>query len=235
MLVRCDQNIISKIPRFAELRTELDSWFSSVEDRLFLTIGKMYLVYALTFRGSIPWYFIADDTYDGKHYPFAYPARLFSLVDNRVSRHWVFGFAFSRGDESRRATMTSLFAVEPWAKDETFFERLVDGEDDCVKRFDKYKGSLDCEFPNPAITLIAGTIDANWLNCPKCGEAWEASPHERLVKSPQCATVMVNPPFSNTIRDGAGGTLKRGRAFCAYCQGIQGTIEAATRTYPVSG
>ena len=65
------------------LKYSLGTWA-----RFPLTLGKEYLVYGVSFRDSIPWYYVCDDNFT--YYPALWSSLLFKLVDGTPSRFWRF-------------------------------------------------------------------------------------------------------------------------------------------------
>lgn len=189
MLVCCKLNVPAQL-EVSYQTPEVVATFHPLTEPVHLTVGRSYIVYALSIRQSSPWYYVADDTYDGKLYPVAFPSAFFSIVDNRLSRQWVFAL---RPDAK---TVNVLIGSREWIGDCSFYERLVDGDTETVERFNRQKATLDLEFPSSLASKSAVNMDGCWLMCPACGQAWESRSRSGLVRCPACNDVLLNPHYS---------------------------------------
>ena len=102
-----------------------------------LTIGKEYVVYALAVKERQIWYYISDD--DELFYPVRYPAPLFDVVDQLLSKHW--GYAFT----PEHLDHFALFSFDEWISDPYFYDRLTDGNELDVLSFKTMKAMMDKE------------------------------------------------------------------------------------------
>jgi hypothetical protein len=176
MLVRCLYNKSSDLP--ADL---LEATGYNSRTDFGLTIGKHYIVYAITVRDNYLWYYIDDDY--SYVYPVGEPAPLLSIVEGRMSRYWVCSY--------------SIIVFPEWANDPyNFYDALTNGDEEEEEIFLRYKKLMDVEFPNPSITISATLLDTNWLMCPICIDAWETVSTEGMVICPKCHTMMHNPQYS---------------------------------------
>jgi hypothetical protein len=103
-----------------------------------LTPGKDYVVYALAFADTSVWYYLVDD--HELWYPVHYPAELFEVIDDRLSRYWRFAFTPAHLDHQ------ALLTIEEWAHDEYFYDRLTDKSASEVNKFANAKVLMDAEF-----------------------------------------------------------------------------------------
>ena len=103
-----------------------------------LEVSKEYTVYGIEFRSNYPWYYLIDDWIDD--YPTPYPADLFDISDERLSRYWRLDF-----EVHQDGTASSRLVFDEWAKEPMYQERLVDGEPEEVELFMKYKQLMDEE------------------------------------------------------------------------------------------
>jgi hypothetical protein len=107
-----------------------------------LTPGRLYTVYAVGFKGSGTWLYVAEDHFiDG---PRKFPVILFELEDPSVSKYWV--LTVGRLDSEQ----PDMLAPVEWGREPWFFNRIVDGEPEAVAIFAEMKTRLDLE---------AGAID----------------------------------------------------------------------------
>jgi hypothetical protein len=102
-----------------------------------LTPGRVYLVCAIAFRSDQVWFFIHDD--DDLPWPIQYPAPAFSIVDARPSVHWRFRLTQGHADHY------AILAMEPWAQDDHFYDRLTDGAERELTLFRQAKRAMEFE------------------------------------------------------------------------------------------
>jgi hypothetical protein len=106
-------------------------WGITKEKSFSLTIGKEYIVYAVTAVKEAFWYYVLDER--GLPYPVWYPSPLFEVSDGSVPSHWIVNY-FS-DPNSRDRIGTSILSFKDWAIDSSFYERLIDGEAEAVTSF----------------------------------------------------------------------------------------------------
>lgn len=86
-----------------------------------ITVGSEYEVQALEERDGGIWLFL--HTVFENEYPFPYPAEMFELCDGSIPVGWAIRLQKVAGTVTvRRITFPS------WAADESYYERLVDGD-----------------------------------------------------------------------------------------------------------
>ena len=104
-----------------------------------LTVGREYIVYAMTLFHGHMWYYICDDMYT--YYPIWNPAALFEVTDSRLPSNWRYSSFPSRND----AGEIVLFAPERWAHDPYYYDQLTDGVREYVENFRALKAVIDQE------------------------------------------------------------------------------------------
>ena len=155
----------------------------------FLDIEKEYNVYGMIINRGQIWYYICDRVHD--LFPIARPAHLFEIIDNRLSRYWVFGII--EGFEKYPSWIFPEWINEPY-----FQDNLTDGEKREVAVFKSYKELMDLEFPESSIAELAQIGDNEWLICPACLDAWQyCSDKDALVRCPKCLKILNNPRYKN--------------------------------------
>ena len=108
-----------------------------------LTIGAVYVVYAITtFRGHC-WYYIFDD--NRQPYPVWRLAPLFEISDPLLPPDWVVGYVRNGHDDEG----FPLISFPEWARDHYFYERLVDGDASTVAVFEARRASAEHRVPRP--------------------------------------------------------------------------------------
>lgn len=151
-----------------------------------LKLQKEYDVVALTLRQGGVWYYVEDES--GREYPIWYPAPLFALTDNRLSRYWRFGFT-----DGGLRDGSVVFAFPEWANDPAdYYDRLTDKEPRAMQVYRAYRELLVLEYRS-ADTQNAVTLEGGWLQCPNCAEAWNADLRGELVRCPKCRLIWGNP------------------------------------------
>jgi hypothetical protein len=110
----------------------LDSgWGLTRESSFPITVGKEYVVYAITVVKDAFWYYLLDE--HDLPYPVWYPSPLFKVSDGTIPTHWTATYVSDPTSHDRVGT--SLITFKDWANDPYFYEKLVDGESDAVAAF----------------------------------------------------------------------------------------------------
>ncbi len=163
--------IISSCNFPAALPQEISQNYKISYEKFSVKEGYEYTVYALGINYGHIWYCICNGNY---FFPKWNPSTLFEVVDNRLSRYWVFGLD---EDDNKKVPLLSF---PEWVNDEYFYGELVDGNSDDPNTiiFRKYKELMDLEFPDSSITKTAQIGDEEWLICPDCIAAW----HSKITK-----------------------------------------------------
>src|SRR3989339_1517063 len=91
-----------------------------------ITIGKKYIVYAISYVEDHPFYMICGDDYDGQYvnYPSLLPSILFEIIDETKSKFWVTETKDNLDFESGK---NSDVGFKEFLKDEYFYGKLVEG------------------------------------------------------------------------------------------------------------
>ncbi|QTL37374.1 hypothetical protein [Pseudoalteromonas viridis] len=137
MKVVCKVNNLNSLSE-ENVINRLKKYISMPEGEVDLDVGKEYTVYGVVFWDSSPWYYICVEEYD--EYPKPYPAEFFSVSDERLSSYW----RLSVIAQEERETLSSLVFNE-WAKDLSFYERLIEGDFEASEQFNKYRQLMNKE------------------------------------------------------------------------------------------
>ena len=137
MIVECTNNTGNSLPN--KIVEQAQGW--NKEAKFNLTVGKKYKVYALEILYGYIWYYIEDDDFDGEtiNYPIHYPAPLFKIINNKLSKYWTLNF------EVNNDSVYQIFSFEEWYKEKAFYDLLTDGNDREVQIYNKYKQLMDHE------------------------------------------------------------------------------------------
>lgn len=154
----------------------------------FLEFEKEYTVYGIICskeQALEVLYYVCDE--NGVDFPIARPFYLFDIVDDRLSRYWIFGLIYS---------LQPILIFPEWIKEPCFQEKLIEGEEREVQIFKAYKENMDLEFPDSSISETAQIGDPDWLICPTCIDAWKnINCRDALVRCPNCLVILKNPRY----------------------------------------
>lgn len=104
-----------------------------------LTVGREYLVYAVTTYLCHTWFYVFDE--NRLAYPVWYLAEIFRVSDRFIPRWWTvnyFGAASGSRQEGRL-----IVSFDEWASDPTFYERLVDGDADAQAVLKRHRSAME--------------------------------------------------------------------------------------------
>lgn len=102
-----------------------------------LTVGALYVVYAITTFHCHSWYYVFDD--NERPYPVWRLAPLFEISEPSLPPDWIIGYV-------RRDLQDEGFpciSFPEWALDHHFYERLVDGDPTAVATFERRRASAE--------------------------------------------------------------------------------------------
>lgn len=153
---------------------------NSISDHL--EHGREYIVYAIYITTKIE-YMVMVDSYPS--IPFSIDANDVSVVDNRLSRHWV--FPDTKAEENVGSSNTLILSFPEWANDPYFFQHLVEGGDTGVI-WRKYQEKMDLEFATSTLHIRAKILDSGWIQCESCLDAWQIHNQDEVVVCPRCHT-----------------------------------------------
>ena len=153
-----------------------------------LTVGREYKVYGLLFASAVLQYLIEDDTTAG---PGWFPASLFTVACDRVSRYWRIA---NWSDSGRYFVVISYPEI---TESPQAFDSLSNGDRKARNAFYERKQLADLEFPDPSIQVkaVASSLEGDWLRCPFCADAWQSKRPDALVKCPTCQKISNNPSY----------------------------------------
>jgi|HubBroStandDraft_1064217.scaffolds.fasta_scaffold167066_1 hypothetical protein len=151
-----------------------------------LTVGREYKVYGLLFTRAVLKYLIEDDTGLG---PGWFPASLFTVACDRVSRYW----RLSNWSTSERYFVVISFPEITASS--LAFENLFNRDREARNVFRKREQLADLEFPDPSIKEVARLLEGDWLQCPFCADAWQSKNGNALVRCPACQKISNDPRY----------------------------------------
>lgn len=106
-----------------------------------ITKGRIYVVFAITKFFDVFFYYLQGD--ESNSFPLAFPAELFEIIDNRISKYWDFNFARVESLSQIRIENNDIISFKEWSveKDE-FYEKILEGEPRELEVFNFYKGKM---------------------------------------------------------------------------------------------
>jgi tRNA(Ile2) C34 agmatinyltransferase TiaS len=75
------------------------------------------------------------------------------------------------------------------------FDQLALGDESARQLFYKRQQSADMEFLDLHIEKTATVLNDNWVQCPLCGDAWESTSLDAMVRCPKCQGLSRNPRY----------------------------------------
>ncbi len=128
MRVKCIKNMISEI-REAKIRDRLRQSIHREGPMYDLLIGGSYAVQALATwnDGGLRYYL---HTIPESEHPYPYPAEMFEVTDASIPAGW--GVQLQKSTDG---VAVKLITFMEWATDATFYERLLDGDEETVREY----------------------------------------------------------------------------------------------------
>lgn len=150
---------------------------------------EVYTVYGMVIKNNQVCLYICQDSED--KFPIAEHCDHFEILDNRLSRYWIFGFL--EGDQ-----VYPTWIFPEWINEIYFIDKITDWEEREIRIFQAYREAMDMEFPNPFISEKAQIGNDEWLICPICIDAWESKTSiDGMVRCPNCQNILHNPRYKN--------------------------------------
>lgn len=167
--------------------------YNSDFEFLDLTVGDVFTVYGISTIHCYPWYLLKS-----KHRKHAlyYPMCLFSIVDDRLSKHWKIRIGNDYYDNNIEIVEFGFY--DPKASP-CLYGSYLEGDPLISEWFIEKLRIMDVEFDDKFNPMTAVMIDGNWLLCPNCGEAFESNSNDGLVICHKCSSTMNNPLWSSNI------------------------------------
>ncbi|MEZ7276345.1 hypothetical protein [Pseudoalteromonas sp. 68 DY56-GL68] len=119
-------------------------------------------------------------------FPMAIDRSDVDIIDNRISGAWVYG-------SDNGSSKNVILSFPEWANDSYFYQNLVESNGDAGSIFRAYQHELEMEFADSDISISAVILQDSWIQCPKCGEAWELNKGGEAIECPKCDSKLLNP------------------------------------------
>lgn len=184
MRVICTGKLGRHLPRWV---LELGG-FGREETDYGLEIGKTYTVYAMSqLAGSLIEFFVNPEK------GYSDPSYFFDVSDRRLSKFWVFGQEQLERFGNREDALLSVCGYPEYVNSNAHRTGLLEGSQEAFVLFNKYKTIMELEYGHAEITTHAEIIEAEWLQCPNCADAWQSKSILELVRCPSCLQISWNP------------------------------------------
>jgi hypothetical protein len=134
MLVRCSITEIEKIAS-EKSRARLQGMIRLNGPIRDLVVGQCYRVHAIEYLDSGCCFFI--HSVPQLEFPHPYPAELFEIVDSRVPAGWSVKFV---ADDD--CVVLRRLSYREWALDDTFYERLIDGDPAATRMYGRWQSEV---------------------------------------------------------------------------------------------
>lgn len=152
-------------------------------DLKILRADTTYTVYAIYIIENKTEFMVMSEAHS---FPVAVESSNVDIIDNKISSFWVYGTENSSSNKV-------ILSFPEWANDSYFYQNLVESNGKAGVVFRAYQQDLDMEFASPDIILSASILQDNWVQCPKCDEAWQSNKCGEVVSCPKCNSLLLNP------------------------------------------
>lgn len=125
MRVRCMINDLSSI-KDAKVVARLQRAIHIDGPLTDLMIGKEYTVRAMKQSDEGLWLFL--HTVPQSDFPYPYPIEFFQIMDSSLPASW-----WLECDKLKGGSAFKHLSFKEWARDDQFYERLVDGDEEAVR------------------------------------------------------------------------------------------------------
>lgn len=115
-------------------------------------------------------------------------AEFFEVVDARLSRCWLFSHEFHAQKVAQRNAY--YWGYPEFVESHEHRATLFDGEREAVELYQTYVERLTLEFALPSIVEKARRIDAHWVMCARCDDAWQRPDSaDEMLRCPKCGAL----------------------------------------------
>jgi hypothetical protein len=135
MKILCINNVIST----ENSSPSITEWANNSE--LEITIGKTYVVLAISKYIDVLFYYILSD--ESEDYPLAYPSHLFEIIDPNISKFWMTSLTQIQSINNLDIQNGEIISFKEWAtKGDQFYENLLEGTNEEAKIFITYRDMM---------------------------------------------------------------------------------------------
>jgi hypothetical protein len=149
----------------------------------YLVADNEYIVFSLYFANRIEIMVQAESLPSA---PYRVDIDDVDVIDNRLSRYWLYGESILRTAET--AGRPPMLSFPEWINDIYFFENIVNSVGEAGSVWRKYREKMELEFAPPSLKRTAIVLKDNWVQCEVCAEAWQANADDEVAVCPSCLT-----------------------------------------------
>ncbi|MEP3389722.1 MAG: hypothetical protein ABJO02_16145 [Reichenbachiella sp.] len=133
MKIRCVHNKVDS-ENFDE---RLLKW-ANTKDELEISVGKVYVVLAISrYDENYFYYILSDESID---YPLAFPVELFEITDKTLSKYWDCNLDALESFSQLDIEDDEICSISEWRNQKDFFyEKLLDDDNQTVSVFENYR------------------------------------------------------------------------------------------------
>lgn len=113
------------------------------------------------------------------------------VIDNRLSRYWVYGSAVPETNHSNERP--AILAFSAWVDDVGFYENIVDSKGGSGDIWREYREKMELEFASASLNKTAIPLDHGWMQCVDCSDAWVPSSDGEVICCPSCSALQRRP------------------------------------------
>lgn len=154
----------------------------------YLVRGIQYTVFAVYLDRPIEFMIHVDSLPSA---PFAISSDDVEIVDNRLSKFWVFGSVAPATIDSNERP--AILAFPEWVNDVGFYENIIESKGGSGDIWREYREKLEFEFAPLNLVKTAIDLSNGWLQCVDCSDAWVPPLEGEVVRCPSCSTMQRRP------------------------------------------
>ena len=122
-------------------------------------------------------------------FPIAVKSSEVDIIDNRLSKYWVYG----NHDSDNTEPCKLVLSFPEWANNSYFYQELVEGTGKSGEQFRAIKKTIENEYAERGLTAIAETLQDRWVQCPNCFDSWENFQIAEVINCPKCKSRLLKP------------------------------------------
>lgn len=123
--------------------------------------------------------------------PIFYQSELFEVVDDRLSKYWVYS-SLNFNHPTKTGNRNVMLTFPEWAHNANFFDLLVNSDEGSWKTWRNYKSLMEVEFATPDIVHKAENVGEGWVLCAECSNGWKTDDNNNeIIKCPSCGLVQT--------------------------------------------
>jgi len=130
MRVTCIKNTLASISESA-VRMRLQESIHGEGPNRDLELGQQYVVHAIETWHDGGWWFYLH-TVPASDWPYPYPAEFFQIDESTVPANWCLRSQLVDGQ-----FVVKRLTFSEWANDDTFYERLIDGDSTAISAYQR--------------------------------------------------------------------------------------------------